>query len=61
MATCTDCRYFDATAQKPNTPDGESTELCRQPLPIANVLPGQSPWPFCKATDWCSRWTAKSG
>ncbi len=55
MTTCADCRHYDNTVQKLGTPAGQQTGLCRYNAPIANLAPGQSPWPFCKPTDWCGR------
>ena len=56
---CQDCKWFDDTVQRPG-PDGGGTGLCRHDTPVVARLPGEWLWPFCRAVDWCSRFTART-
>lgn len=57
--TCSSCKHLDATVRKPG-PGNDDTGLCRYPAPVIPSGPHLQPWPFCKLTDWCSHWAAKS-
>lgn len=55
---CRDCKWFDNTVQKPGASDPDKTGMCRASLPV--MQKGEHPWPFCRLTDWCSRFTVKA-
>ena len=64
---CADCQWFDNTVRRPVTESERvrvtdtDTGMCRYNAPVllASPQPSTNPWPFCKATDWCSRFTAR--
>ena len=53
---CLDCKYIDLKVQRPGEKD---TGMCRYPAPVVTTFPNQPQWPFCKFTDWCSRFVER--
>ena len=64
---CSDCRWFDNTAPRPPSgfyaigDDDAPGGLCRFSAPVVAGNLYLPPWPFCKATDWCGRFSAREG